>query len=387
MLATIKKEKKVGIVIHDKAQLFSNGITQNAYFLKECLDKVGYTTQFLCDDENPSLFAYGDGIPMKTMSSNPLFFDPEEYAVIITVTRGISNELRDILKAHKIPYVSLICGNRLLMDIEGFVYQLPHSKGTFIGKFGKCDEVWAIESFAFQCDYLKIIRDTPAYPVPHLWSHSVMKYYHMMRTKSESDETLVYNIEKRKKNKITILIMEPNMQFLKCSWIPIVAAEQLHIKYPDLIDEVYVFNFPETELTNMMVDHLTLGKKIRRFKRLSMPEILNHFNNFVETTPIFASHQIMTNLNYLYYEALYYGFPLVHNSPELGGCGYEYSTYSVTSCADAMYKAWEHHNKNYLFEREKNLKFMERFDPLNESVGKAFDQMITNVILKVKNSS
>ena len=60
MLATIKKEKKVGIVVNNGAHLFSNGLVQNAYFLHQAFEANGYTCQFLSIAENPSPFGHKD---------------------------------------------------------------------------------------------------------------------------------------------------------------------------------------------------------------------------------------------------------------------------------------------------------------------------------------
>ena len=86
-----------------------------------------------------------------------------------------------------------------------------------------------------------------------------------------------------------------------------VACEKLYQQYPDLIDNVYVFNYPKEDLAWQMGDSLQLDKdkKLRRFCRLSFPEILLHFNS-LESTPIFLSYQVHNTLNYLYYETLYY---------------------------------------------------------------------------------
>jgi hypothetical protein len=177
------------------------------------------------------------------------------------------------------------------------------------------------------------------------------------------------------------LIIEANISILKNAWLPIVAAEHLHMKNPDLFEFVYAFNWPENAHATKMGESLTLGSKLRRFKRLSMADIMTHFNA-ESSMPIFVSYQINNTLNYMYYECLYFGFPLVHNSPDLEGCGYYYPENDIAKCAEMILYAQKHHHKNLVEYIAKGRKYLERVDPLNSGVANTWKQLIDSVLVK-----
>lgn len=375
----IRKEKLVGIVIHNKANLFSNGITQNAYFIYQCLENAGFKCQFLCHEPDPAKFGYKD-LTVRQISLNPLEFDTAEYHTIITVTRGMLESHYKMFKEHKVRVVSFICGNSLMQHMEDFV-RGPTIPGvsTGIGLSENSDELWVIPSLAHSIEYFKITKGCSiANIVPHLWSHQFLadtcvKY----DKKKESD--LIYNPAIHTNKKLTILILEPNLALVKNAWIPIIACEKLNKMYPDLIENVFVFNFPSHDSSYSMVSHLSLGSKLRKFKRLSMSEIMLHFNS-ESSFPVFLSHQILNPLNYLYYEVLYYGWPLVHNSDMLEGCGYFYPEIDIAKCAEAIMRSYNTHNyspKTYI---EKAHAYLNRIDPLDEENKKTWSQLLDHCI-------
>jgi len=98
--------------------------------------------------------------------------------------------------------------------------------------------------------------------------------------------------------------------------------------------------------------------------------------------PIFVSYQINNSLNYLYYECLYFGFPLVHNSPDLEGCGYYYPENDLAKCAEMILYAQKHHHKNLSEYVAKGRKYLERVDPLNSSVANTWKQLLDSVLVK-----
>lgn len=380
-----KREKKVGIVIHNKANLFTNGITQNAYFLYSCLEAAGYTCQFLCSEELPSPFAHRS-LPVKQISTNPLLFDPTEFHTIITVTRGISADVYTMLKNLKIVTVCFICGNHCMVDQEEFVFDKAKLGigSSFHGKASHTDEMWIIPSLEFSRDYFQTLRGKPAFVVPHLWSPELVRMSAPLYIKLP-ESSMVYN-PLRTGAKLNILILEPNLNYCKNAWLPIVASEKLHQENPGLIDQVYVFNFPTHDHAYKMVETLSLGSKLRKFKRLHLPEILSHFNNEV-SRPIVLCHQTNNTLNYLYYEILHYGFPLVHNSPDLGDCGYRYPDHDLSKCVDAILRAHTAHDRGIESYRNTVSTYLERVNPFNSEVQEAFDRAVSSAIARHSISS
>lgn len=374
-----KKSKKVGLLINNGSQMFSNGIIQNAYFMYVCFKQIGIESVFLTHDDSSRL-EYKN-LPICKITTNLLEFDPSEFHTIITITRSMGKELYDHLKSYKVAIVSFICGNTLLHAEEEFV-RGPYNNNvtTFIGKGSCVDEAWVIPSYEHSLDYIETTRGIPGFIVPHLWSPEVL-LNHAKQHYAANESDLLYNIAIHTGKKIEIIIMEPNLALFKNSWVPIIAADKLYKEHPDLIEFVFAFNFPDHNNSWNMADNCYLGSKLRRFKRLSVSEILKSFNTH-ESIPIFLSYQLYNSLNYLYYEILYFGYPLVHNSPDLDGCGYYYPEHNLSKCVEQILLAYKSHNKNALTYIDKSREYLKRVDPLDPDVCKRWDQMFNSIIAK-----
>jgi hypothetical protein len=378
-LEKVKREKKIGLVIHANSSIFASGILQNAYFLMLCFEHMGMKCEFLCHEENPAPFDYKK-IPMKQLSTNPLFFDPSEYHTIITVSRGISAEFAEMCRQHKVALVSFICGNTIMHDQEDFVRGTRGGVSTFIGKGAShVDELWVIPEYKHSLSYIETVRNKPAYIVPHVWDPCIL-YTNALEKYHKTEKLLQYDITRHHGKQIEIFIMEPNISLFKNCWIPLVACDKLHKNHPELIEQVFAFNFPDNSHANNMADNLGLGSKVRRFKRLSMPNILSYCTGR-NSIPIFLSYQVNNSLNYIYYELLRCGYPLVHNSPDLDGCGYYYPEFDIDACIAQIIHAYKYHNHNIETYLEKGKEYLKRVDPYDKDVCTLMSQMVNKAIV------
>jgi hypothetical protein len=381
MLARINElrtSKKLGIVIHAGAALFTNGITQNATFMYECFMKQGISCEFLCQEKAGTILEFYN-LPIKWITEDRTLFDPTEYHTIISVTRQLTPVNKTLFTSNGVYVISFICGNSYPEDQQQFVYGRA-DKQTFLTESAIGDEMWIIPSLAYSQEYYSLTTRKPVYIVPHAWHPKLVKQQ-LLEWYKKPESSIVYNKSVHTGKKINILIMEPNLSTVKTSWIPILGAEKLHTLFPDLIDQVYVFCFPEHPHAYSMVSELKVDSKIRKFKRLPIGEILPHFNS-LESIPIVVCHQVLTTLNYAYYEMLHYGYPLVHNSPDLDKCGYYYNAQNISECAQAILSAYRTHNANLEKYMKDGARYLERCDPYNADVGKTFMKMLNNGLVR-----
>lgn len=365
------KSKTLGLLIHNDARIFTNGITQNAYFMYKCFEGMGYRCQFLCLEANPIPFAI-EGLTVQQLTTDEAIFHPPEFHTIISVTRIVTRELYDMLRKNGVRVVSFICGNSFMKDQEDFVR--AGGGGSFIHRGDPTDELWLIPSFARFSDYFQLIRGASSSIVPHLWSPSIFN-----RTLSDSSR-LLYALKQR--TKCSFINMEPNTMIVKTAWLPIVACDLFHQRHPDLLEEVRVHNFPGHAHARLMVNNLTLGGRFKVLPRDALVNVFLRCNQDV-TMPIFVCHQMNNTLNYLYYEVLYYGFPLVHNSPDLEGCGYFYKGHDVKQCADAMLKAYREHDQSIDTYRATAKEYLRRVDPESPEVRRVFEERLRASVAKV----
>jgi hypothetical protein len=346
--------KRIGIIT-TSVPLFSSGLVQNAFFIYQTLTKAGNDCDLLAYSSEFKL-SYKD-ISVKPITQKVDDFDYENYKILITVGNGITKEMYLKCKSHGLKVIGFICGNVLPMHMAAFIDET--NKSSIVTKSQPVDKLWIIDSFSYMKTYVELFRGAPALTVPHLWSPCLIEDAVIHRFKKE-----VKDIEYSPKRalKINILIIEPNIDFVKNAIIPLMAAEKLHQTYPELINEVYLFNFPEHKNAHAIIDNLTVRPKIRIFKSQHIGIVLLHFNQ-MDIMPIFASHQILTPWNYLYYELMYFGFPLVHNSDLLKSYCYFYPEYDIDLCASQIKKAFDSHNENYEEQTLKNKIYLDGINP------------------------
>lgn len=366
----MSSKKQIGLVIHKGANLFTNGMTQNAYFIYQCLSACGFSCQFLCNETEPTPFPH----KQLTVLSLPTI-DLDSYSLFICCTRPLSCEIYDRCKAKRISVVNFCCGNFFMADMEKFVGRTDDS--PFHPVYMAHDETWLIPSYSFMKGYLRTLYRHPVHIVPHLWSSEIL--IERARTLSHVEQEALYYKRRGKANpkRIVIIVLEPNMYMYKNALLPLIASEVVYTKHDDILSKVYTYNMP----TNSAVKSLlkTLTAPIECCNRLEMDQIMLKFNAMDEM-PVFVSHHNNNALNYLYYELLYFGYPLVHNSLDLEGCGYFYGEHDFEGCAKQIVSALETHDHELGSYTHRGRRWLEKVDPLNEDVCRQWRDKVNAVI-------
>jgi hypothetical protein len=366
--------KKIALLIHNNAHLFSNGITQNIFFMYECFTKLGYMCDFVCIESNPSPFQFRN-IPVKQFSTYKDIWNPEEYFLFIYGTRRLYKDAFLYLKSFSIKVIQFVCGNHFMQDSEDFISRdLENEQNGTMKDKPNADEFWIIPSHSFMTEYLEIMRQMRGFTVPHLWSPMLLEETFERKFKKPPTD-MIYNYSRHFGKQIDIYILEPNIGIVKTAWLPIIICEKLHRLHPELIQAVNVYNFPVNVCASEMIADFSLGEKIQKCPRIGLDELF-HSISTKTTIPIFLTHHFKNSLNYLYYELLYFGYPLVHNSIDLESCGYFYPDNNITEGVQAIVKAFNYHNKQANTYREKSLDYLKRVDPYNADVGVLWKQMI-----------
>lgn len=180
----------------------------------------------------------------------------------------------------------------------------------------------------------------------------------------------INNLDKSKKSR-RISSFEPNISIFKNSFTDILIAEQAYRIRPDLIEHVYMCN------TYNIKDHPTFFNFIGRThlvkngvmsveKRFAMPLFLSEYTDIVLST------QWENGLNYAYNDALYGGYPFIHNSKLLPkGVGYYYDQFDAFEGARVLIDVIENHDKYhdaYVQRANEYLDSLHPHNPINLAV-------------------
>jgi hypothetical protein len=343
-------------------------MNQNAIYLYLLCKQLGYECDLLSYDEAHTEIVF-NSIKVNLISSDPAKFNPQLYCAIITVTTSLEHPIYKKCKTYGVTVVGYICSNSLCMTIENTATAHTRSTGILGHEDAPIDKAWILDSFPFMKTYIELLRGLRGLHgahvsryVPHVWNSSIMEYY-CKHIHGANPSALLYNPKHHTQKKITLIIPESNINFVKTCVVQLMAAEKLYNSNPDLIDEIFIFSYPmESQALNALVSKLHVGKKVRKFARLSVCEIFLHFNAS-NNIPVFACHQIYTPLNYSYYEIMYYGYPFVHNSPLLKDYGNYYTDLDIDMCAIQIYNAFKKHDDAFETRLAENRTYLETIDP------------------------
>ena len=137
------------------------------------------------------------------------------------------------------------------------------------------------------------------------------------------------------------------MNVVKNCFTPILICEQAYRTAPEKIEHYYACNtyskrnhdtfFNFIGRTNMVRDGIMSVEG-----RYQMPDFLTRY------TDIVLSHQWENGLNYAYNDALYGGYPFIHNSRLLPkGVGYYYDQFDAFEGAKVLLDVIDNHDKHH----------------------------------------
>lgn len=371
MLSTKNDTVKIGITIHlrdENQSVWENSVHQTAIFLSMALSQVRFVKKLVfvnCGDFTPSnpgvlKFCDTDVIGLTEAHKN--------LDLIIEVGAQLSIEWINDFSAKGGKIVAFRLTNDLVIDLERMAFALPASL-TFQG--AKYDSIWGTPSFEKTCrSYYKHGFKAPFSSVPAIWSPLLVDGY-----SKENSSSFAYEPD-GKRWKVGIL--EPNLCSTKTCHLPLLIADHAHRKNSRMIESVLVFNTmaikEHASFINFAKSLDLVNQGIATFEgRLPIHMILGQLVNAV------VSHQWLNDENHLHYEALYGGYPLIHNSDFLGNCGYRYNTFDCVAGGLSFLQAFKEHDLNLVEYRKSATEFLSQLHPESSSVVRQYAQRIAEL--------
>ena len=127
-----------------------------------------------------------------------------------------------------------------------------------------------------------------------------------------------------------------------------------------------------------LVSKFTAAKQNKIFLNKSWKaiDVFERIGQFV------LSHQSENELNYLYLETLYLGFPLIHNSKLLKSYGYFYEKYDIMTASNQIYNSIINHKDNLEVYSSENQGLIKEFLPTNPNNISFFKNCISHLLKK-----
>ena len=353
---------RVGVSIFirkGEQSLWENGIFQNCLFLVLLLLKSPRVKEvFLVaggGDGGPqeaSAFLADSPVPVIDMAAAAQRLD-----LMIEMSAQLGREWIADFRGRGGRVASMRVGNDFVIDIERMTFDKPH--GLLISG-AAYDEVWTLPEYEQVCaPYFGAAFRAPVKLMPHLWNPMVLERARARAGLGGAFEYLPGRARWR------VGIFEPNICMVKTSFTPMLACEVAHRARPRMLEHLWVYNS----------FHLKDKAGFVNFAQ-SLDVVRHGLASFEGRFPLFQvmpsqvdavlAHHWENAQNYLYYEALYGGFALVHNSHLLGGCGYRYHGFDCEEGGAALLRAFAQHDANLRSYRESANRFLRTLDPEHE---------------------
>jgi len=378
------KNLKIGITIglkDNKESIWTNGIKQNVLILERLLKNSNnnYEITLLNTIEvdwsiRPK---YLNGVDIRTFRDN--FMDMD---LLIVMGAQISNsDIKKFKENNNKKVISYKCGNNYVITMENILFQ-EESKNKNSQFEEDYDEVWYIpQQDEVNRGYYHTLYRTNALIVPFIWHNKYLlesiKDIEIGFKNGQYKKDYRYQIGKEKKR---IGIMEPNLNIVKFSLIPTMITEESY--RGDIgknhIEKLMITNSDKVSkngefLSMIKTFDLYKDNKISAEGRFQTAYILSQYID------VLVCHQILNPLNYIYLDAAYMGYPVLHNAPMCKDLGYYYEGSDTVAGAKQLDYILTEHDKNIDDYNERNDKVLMRYYADNPKLVKTYDKLIYNL--------
>lgn len=284
--------------------------------------------------------------------------------LIIQFTPFSKNTSEKIKKNYpKCKHVFIQYGHEYYLELEEFL-PIPSGRQKNSILPHNIDEVWICPDYESTKYYYQSVYNASVSIAPFIWkpdnltiSPFTQKEYGWCRSFKD------------------IYIIEPNINLLKQSLIPILIVNELWKNNPHSFNRVYIIsnnnynenkNFQNKFLPKIEVLH---GKYNKAYfcPRASI-------NDIFKLPGVLLSHQENLGLNYIYLEALYLKIQWVHNSPFFKDSGYYYedkNIYQGVERLESALKEWK---------AVDNSDIINKYSPDNEDVISKYKGLIADAL-------
>lgn len=368
-----KTRLRVGVTLYirdENQSIWENGIFQNTFFLMNLL-KHSPVVEWCC------VVASGPGDPKTARellghSDIPVISMAEALDTLDLVVE-LSAQLDPewgrtfVERGHRL--IAMRVANDFVIDAERMAFDLP---AALLMSGVPYQEVWTLPSFVRTCaSYYEAGYRAPVRAMQHLWSPELLNHSIAARG---GEATFAY---RPGRTRWRAAIMEPNLCSVKTCHIPLLVCDVAYRLRPASLEVVRVFNAVAVR-ENPVFIAFARSTQIVRNGLATFEGRFPTFNVMGNLAEVIVSHHWENAQNYLHYEALYGGFPLVHNSNMLDDCGYRYRDLDPQDGGRALIQAIAQHDRNLEAYKASAQRFLAKLNPTSEHNIRQYSEAIWN---------
>lgn len=372
----MKKSLNIGITIclrEENESIWINGIKQNAIFLARTLmnSEKNYNV-YIVNTSNISIdgkLGWDKNI-YKTVQLHDI---KDELDIMIPLGGSLSVGFVNYLRNRGCKVVPYMCGNEYIISMENIIFGRADSRIDY----PQVDQVWHIPQMEnTNKHYFRVLYNAESITIPFVWN-SMFLDEHISELKKIGKNPMYEPSNKPKR----LSIFEPNINVYKYSMYPLLIIEDLYRERPELLETVKVTNTQKIRTKGEFI-HLMNQLDIVKDKKTTFENRFPIAWFLTEFTDVVVSHQWENPLNYAYLDAIYMGYPLVHNAHLCKDCGYYYKEFDVADGKEKLLYAITEHDNNLEEYNDRTKKVLERYSTDNSKVVRKYDKLIENLINK-----
>lgn len=362
----------ISVLTHEGQSVWENGLGQNVLFLAQLLEQLPLVKEvLLLDCGNQDSYPDEMRVAQRFRLMKPK--DATELVdVVIEMAGGLSVEWLDYVRARGVKVVFHCCGQPYVGLVEPVVF----ARGGYAARADRCDEIWVLSKDRGLSSMMAALHRCPVYVAPFIWKPDFVEARRVALEASGVEFGYRKPEDGAIRQPLSVAIFEPNISVVKCCAIPMLICEQVYRADPDAITAMHVLNsshMAEHPTFNYLANSLDITKAGRSCfpGRHDFPGYMGQNANAV------VSHQWNNEQNIVYLDALYGGYPLIHNSAWLGtDAGYFYPDFDASAGADRLLWAAYHHHEHLDAYRQQAHRFIERLAPDAAANLEAYAQLL-----------
>ena len=379
------KNLKIGITLALKSyseSIWTNGMKQNvlmfAHMLKNSKNdyEVCILNTIKLNDETTQKPNYLSDLEV-------YFFDDKYMEMDLIFMMGAQIHESKILKFKEDKnkkYVAYKCGNNYIINTEKVLFEENTKK--YIEYEKTFDELWYIpQQHETNFGFFTTVYRTDAIMVPFIWHHKFLlqSVKDIEKSHSEGKYKKGYKYVPHKEQK-TIGIMEPNINIVKYALIPSLIVEE---SYRSDIgkDKIRSLMITNAEKLKSNYEFMGIVKTFDLFKDKKISAESRYQTAFILTQhlDVLVCHQVLNPLNYLYLDAAFLGYPVLHNAPLCKDLGYYYEGSDTVEGSKQLNYILTEHDNNLTEYHERNDEVLQRYHADNQDIVETYDKMIYNL--------
>jgi hypothetical protein len=372
---------KIGITLalkDNKESIWTNGIKQNVLMLVHMLKQSDKNYEVCILNTNDVDFTerpnYLNDIDVYHFDS--VFMEMD--LIIVMGAQIHDTKLKQFKESGDKKVIAYKCGNNYMISVENILFK-ENDKSKKFQYEREYDEIWYIpQQHESNSGLYKTLYRTNAIIIPFIWSErfllEAVTEIHKGFQKGTYKKDWQYEIGKEKK---ILGIMEPNINLIKFCLIPALIAEE---SYRGEIGKNHIERLRITN-ANRVKENKEFLSMIGTFDlykdgRISAESRYQTAYILTQHLDVLISHQVANPLNYLYLDAVFLGYPILHNAPLVKDLGYYYEDGDTIQGAKQLDYILTEHDKNIEEYDERNDKVLQRYHIYNKDIIETYDRLI-----------